>query len=412
MIKRRWFGALTLLLGACNPSEVRATFEDSRQAILGGEADPAASAVFLLDLRFSNNTASVCSASLVSPKVLLTAAHCVDPVFHGASEVRIEATNKPSAAMLKLSDLITVTRIARHPLWEPSDAESDFDLALLLLEAPPAGAGPLALARTTPTFTSASQVTALGYGRTSAGVDDSGTRKSVKVTVTQTTSTLLEFGVEGSVGICSGDSGGPLVWAAPPSGTTTIVGVHSRVRSTNCGTGTDIRVDRQTAFIDAFLAANDPASCAQDLRCVASCATPDPDCPTSCATDGVCKSECGATDSDCAHCAQDDVCTEATCASVDPDCARCQADGACSSARCPTADPDCGACSADGGCDSPPPAASKPTGCGVGPTEDLSLNGLSALYPACAVGLGARLARRRRDRDASAQLDGSSCVLR
>lgn len=296
-------GLLTLFsLVACTPSQATSARHD---AILGGAADPATNTVFLLDLRFDSG-GSICSAVLVSPRVLLTAAHCVDRVFHGSSTLTVRATNKPDTVMLMQSDMIDVTAISLHPMWNPTVQQSQYDLAALALETAPVGVTPETLLRALPSNAAGQPVRAVGYGRTSAGsASGSGTRRAVTTPIVTVSSTSFTLGVSGSIGICAGDSGGPSFLGAA------VAGIHSNAES-SCGRGTDIRVDTNLAFIEGFVQANDPPTCAGDGRCATGCAGMDPDCP--CQMNSVCEAGCGLMDADCA----DDgaVCLAATeCAS-------------------------------------------------------------------------------------------------
>lgn len=329
---RSAFFVLCLLLG-CAP--VDESVNVTRSEILGGAAAAQESSVFLLDLRFDNG-ASICSAVLVSPRVLLTAAHCVDPAFRGASSVSIRAMNKPDVVNLMQSETIEVTTVSRHPQWNPSDQESAFDFAALLLERAPVGVTPSLLARGAPV--NGAMLRVVGYGR--AGANDgasSGVRRAVTTPITQVSAAEFEFGTNGGVGICAGDSGGPSFIG------NTVVGIHSRTESASCGRGVDMRVDARLAFVEAFIAANDAPTCAQDGRCAANCSTPDLDCP--CADDGTCNETCGTTDPDCS-CGADGLCRSA-CGTTDPDC-RCAADGRCEM-TCGASDVDC-PCTMDGAC--------------------------------------------------------------
>ncbi len=302
----RW-ATLTLLLLSCGPRVEVATRSDG---ILGGAADTSSTNVFLLDQRFDNG-ASICTAVLVSPRVLLTAAHCVDPVFHAATTVMVRATNRANIVGLMQSDMIDVTVIARHPMWNPAETESDFDLAALLLATPPS-ASVAPLVRTLPANPLGQSLLVVGYGRTSvADGTSTGTRRSVRLPLTGTTPQTIAYGTDGVEGICAGDSGGPSFLG------TSVVGIHSRSEGNNCGLGVDMRIDSHLAFIDGFINANDPASCAGDGRCAMGCSTTDPDCPT-CLANGMCEAGCGATDPDC-RCLANAQC-EAGCGLTDPDC--------------------------------------------------------------------------------------------
>jgi hypothetical protein len=285
---RTLLGMLMGLALACAPQPTGSGTR--RSGILGGTADPASTNVFLLDLRY-DTSASICSAVLISPRVLLTAAHCVDPVYHSATALTVRATNKPDTVMLMQSDMIDVTTVSLHPSWNPGVAQSDYDLAVLLLARAPVGVTPAQLSRVAAIAGQAIRV--VGYGRTSAGAaSSSGTRRTVSLTISSVTATDFSFGTSGSLGICAGDSGGPSFVGAA------VAGIHSGGDSSSCGRGLDIRVDRNLSFIDGFVVANDPPSCAGDGRCATGCGgTADPDCP--CQADSRCDAACGITDPDC-----------------------------------------------------------------------------------------------------------------
>jgi hypothetical protein len=285
----------TLGLPSCSPSELDDWSPRRSDPVLSSQVDAATTSVFLLDLRFDNDTAAVCSAVLVSPQVLLTAAHCVEPALHSATSVTVKATNTLDDSMLTQSDFIAVTTVARHPQWSAADTLSPYDVAGLLLASTPA-ATPTVLLRMLPSGLVGHALRVVGYGRTTAGVDDSGTRRSGPATVTQVTPDLLELGVAGDEGICGGDSGGPS-FLTGSDGVERVAGIHSATRSSSCGAGNDIRVDVRLDFIDGFIATNDPPKCTADGRCATGCTTPDPDC--ACPADGVCASDCTPVDPDC-----------------------------------------------------------------------------------------------------------------
>lgn len=290
---------VVFLVCACAPSGGRGETDTRRDAILSATPDPATSSVFLLDLRFSNNRASICSATLVSPKVLLTAAHCIDAAREGAATVTVTATNKADDSDLHSSDFIAVTRTATHPQYGGEGAEGSTDLALLLLASAPAGVAAKPLLRTAPGTWLGQSLRLVGYGRTAASVNDGATRRSALVSISQVTSNELKFGTAGMTGICSGDSGGPGLITV--RGVERVAGVHSYVTSSDCGIGSDIRVDSNLSFIDSFISTYDATRCVSDGRCDANCSIPDADCnvPDPCAaTDGTCDSTC-VSDPDC-----------------------------------------------------------------------------------------------------------------
>jgi V8-like Glu-specific endopeptidase len=281
---------------------------ERRDDILGGAADPSTNSVFLLDLRFDSG-AAICSAVLISSKTLLTAAHCVDRVYHSSTAITVRATNKPDTSMLMMSDMIDVTATGLHPMWSPSVQQSEYDLAVIALARAPDGVTPVTLLRALPANAAGQSVRVVGYGRTSAGdATSNGTRRSVTTPIVAVTSTDFTLGTAGSVGICSGDSGGPSFLGAA------VAGIHSNAES-SCGRGTDIRVDTNLSFIEGFVQANDPPSCVADGRCAIGCTTTDPDCP--CQANSRCEAGCGLSDVDCgddgAVCMQGSECASEQC---------------------------------------------------------------------------------------------------
>lgn len=354
MVDSDFVRAATLLLlpalAACGPTHVSEAGASRTDAILAATDDTTTTTVFLLDLRFDNGDASICSAVQVSPRVLLTAAHCIEPALHsGATAVTVRATNKANDSNLMSSDFIAVTMQARHPQWNPGASMSPYDIGALLLASVPAGTTPAPLQRTLPANLVGQSMRIVGYGRTSAGAaSSSGTRRTANVTVDAVTSGTLDFGAAGSTGICSGDSGGPSFFRGPDT-VERVIGIHSLTRSGSCGLGSDIRVDARLPFIDGFIGANDAPLCTADGRCAAGCTPADPDCPVDCSMNGACVTGCTPRDPDCA-CTADGTC-ETTCPSgaTDPDCT-CIANSVCE-AGCPAGtDPDC-RCRADSTCE-------------------------------------------------------------
>lgn len=307
-------GLLGCLLFACAPASP-GDVASRADGILGGANDATTTSVFFVIATFNNGQQGLCTGTLISPRVILTAGHCVDPARENAQSVMVRVMNEPDDTMLMMSDLRNVVQIRRHPSYSGQGAN---DLALLQLENAIGGVTPELIARTAPTANAPIRV--VGYGRTSAsGVSDSGTRRAVSTAISRVMTETFEFGQAGSLGICAGDSGGPTFWRAP-DGRDRVIGVHSYGTTNQCGVGGDVRVDAELAFIDATLNLFDPPSCASDGRCQMGCTPQDPDC--TCLADGRCE-----------------ACTEMR---VDPDCpANCVANGVCQNAGCPTPDTDC-----------------------------------------------------------------------
>jgi V8-like Glu-specific endopeptidase len=312
--------ALTLCLMACGPLEstrsdaVFARFD----AILGGQPDAQTRSVFFVIATFNNGQQGFCTGTLVSPRVILTAAHCVDPARENAQSVMVRVMNEPNDTMLMMRDLRNVVQVRRHPNYA---GQGPNDLALLQLETAVTDVVPEPLVRMPPPQWTGQTVRVVGYGRTSAsGQSDTGTRRAVSTSITRAMAESLEFGQAGTLGICAGDSGGPSFWR-DSDGRERIAGVHSYGTTNQCGVGGDVRVDAELSFIDQALNQLDPPACSADGRCQTSgCPQRDPDC--TCVADGQCAvCPSGALDPDCPDaCAMDGVCQRTGCPMPDADC--------------------------------------------------------------------------------------------
>lgn len=212
--------------------------------IVGGERETGRpEVVFLYNVR-----GSACTASIISPYVVLTANHCVEVGGSTAAASSFRIYVGPSTS--RLTAEYRVSDVRPVPGAGLGGGRSGNDLALLVL-ATPARETPLEIGRGRPVVALAGQtMTAVGYGQTPSG------GSGIKYTAT--------MGIDGFDGgfifvepsVCSGDSGGPLI---APDGM--VYGVASFTYSTDgstrptCGTapGAYNEIYRHLAFIDEVL---------------------------------------------------------------------------------------------------------------------------------------------------------------
>ncbi len=201
--------ALSLLATACTPRAPGAR----RLAIIGGDLAPLETGVVeLVSYPPSQSTLFLCTATLVHPRQLMTAAHCVDAPNHLDHTfgvfVGTDATN------VDLDALLPVAAVDYPSTYDPSDSTADVAVITLV--------DPLALPIHAPILDplEASVVTGraarlVGYGRSDYNdVSSAGLRRAVTTTVATLEPKFLVIG-DATKHTCIGDSGGPAFDVGP-----------------------------------------------------------------------------------------------------------------------------------------------------------------------------------------------------
>ena len=329
--KRIFFGpALALLVAGFGCAEAESEAVGSADdAIVGGVIDEGHG--YVIGVGFSNGP--FCTATLVSTRSVLTAAHCAE---NSPTHVHFGVSGNDAPGP------IAIDQVVIHPEWNANHNTPDLALVRLVK---PTGVQPVTLLRQQlnnsatfmgPDWTFVGYGVNSGYNKTGAGVKRVAAFpfKSLGPTVTSDGNpvavpfiyyeTKLQSG-------CYGDSGGPSFFvdgAVEKQGAVTsygspgckYYGVYSRVDLPYLN-------DFVQPTIDMF-EGNNP-----------------------CKNDGVCNERCNTDqvlDPDCAenHCEADGVCAWACVNPVDPDCLalgvdHCLEDGVCDPS-CTPADSDCG----------------------------------------------------------------------
>lgn len=324
-----------LLLCACAPDFRPAPEpEVAQQALIGGAVTSEDPAVVALT---RNGTTSFCTGTLVSPRVILTAAHCIDMLG-----------SDPNASIYFGSQVggagsgFSVKAKKQHPLWT-GELSGGHDIGMLLMDFPhpnPSIAKSLS-------HSPAGEYVGEDYRHVGFGVYDratgsaDGQKRQGTTTITRVQSDVIISG-ENELSVCFGDSGGPAFLTIDDE--EVVAGVHSYTNGDDCyPPNGDTNVAIYAAdFVLPWIQENDP-SCGEDGLCGPIGCTADPDC-LPCGPDGTCVAECERPDPDCTTvdlggiCQANSQCLSDTCAAFrgDRDYSFCTRECDLKSDDCPT----------------------------------------------------------------------------
>lgn len=266
--------ALLALLAGC--AEEVAT---SSSAITNGSAAPDDGAVVALVHRSvrceAEDTPVACTGTLVAPRVVVTAAHCLEMGPANALEAFFGAVYPDRGTR------VPVAFGRAHPMFDPATHANDVAVLVLAADAP-RNAMPIAMRSAPPPDLAGTDVRVVGYGVTDSAASDVGTRRQGIARVTETGTDEIRM-TPGPSMSCQGDSGGPVLAPTGAAGAEELVGVTSWGDPACTQFGVATRIDRYRAFVQSVvedatsLPARRPFDPAEDF-CAATCAT-DADCP-------------------------------------------------------------------------------------------------------------------------------------
>ncbi len=242
-------GALsTLALIACGGE--RAVGE-AGSPIIGGTKDTGDPAiVMLVSIPPDQSTFDTCTASVIAPSVLLTAAHCIDPATHAGwtfgAFVGPDASAYDTAASIA-PKLVPVASAHAHPDYDPAPP-FHADIGVVVLDQDVAVA-PLPMNRAPLDDTIVGKPARIvGYGQLVYNTYNAVKHEADTVVAALDPGDTIKAGDVQRRG-CIGDSGGPVLLTI--NGVEVIAGVDSYTDTTGCLEPAHYRrTDLYTAFLD------------------------------------------------------------------------------------------------------------------------------------------------------------------
>jgi len=235
--------AMAAVLASCaSADDPRAP--STSAAIVGGTIDGADPAVVAILHRQTacgaRQTTAVCSGTIIAPRVVLTAAHCVDPIESGPFDVFAGARVGSGGFVGAVVDT------AIHPRY---DRESHaFDAALLRLADAP-DVVPVAVSTGAFALRPGDPVRAVGFGVDGKAGAFPDTKREGAMSVTGSTADTFDAAPSPAM-TCTGDSGGP-VFATGTAGGEELVGITVKGDPGCRETAENLRAD---AIRDDFIA--------------------------------------------------------------------------------------------------------------------------------------------------------------
>jgi secreted trypsin-like serine protease len=209
----------TLLLAAASGAAMAApASDDGPSYIVNGDVENGYPSTMAIGFDAGGFRASTCTASLITPRILLTAAHCSEEYAKQGISIDLivqfgaafPGKNVDNADAIKFDDLIN------HPGYQgiTGFGTPENDVSVVILAKEVSDVEPVWFnTRPLRDRDLGTKITSVGYGITSAATQSgSGTKRSVKLKISDLDGQFIVANTADSPmdgNVCSGDSGGP-----------------------------------------------------------------------------------------------------------------------------------------------------------------------------------------------------------
>ncbi len=197
---------VSLVLAGCAPPPDQAT--PAASPIVGGTAGGNPAVVVLQNYE----SGGLCTGTLIAPRVVLTAKHCVQRPFAEGPASPSQIVVGVGDNIRRLSNVLRVQSISTTPGIYTEDSRGSIgrdligvDVAVMLLQSGVAGIDPIPIRREDPGPLVGQTITAVGFGQTPSG--QVGVKYTAMGRVQGVTGDLIYVGPL----TCQGDSGGPAI---------------------------------------------------------------------------------------------------------------------------------------------------------------------------------------------------------
>jgi hypothetical protein len=190
----------------------------SQFGIVNGSLEPGMEPVVALGASLGEYSFSACTATLITPEVLLTAAHCGNDYPLEAVIAFGAAFFGPDMDSIELE--VGLSNLVVHPDYDPLENTptgthyGSHDISVITLEEPVTTITPALLRRNELTLEDEGrELVSVGFGITGPSADDGGIKRSATLLVDQLWQGFVlsrNAANPNEANICSGDSGGPM----------------------------------------------------------------------------------------------------------------------------------------------------------------------------------------------------------